>query len=44
MKQLISIFKGAEGERRREHTEREDGIKSRYKRTWFFPTGRDSEI
>lgn len=44
MKQLIDIFKGAEGERRTEHTEREDGIKSRCKRTWFFPMGQNSQI
>lgn len=44
MKQLIGIFKGAEGERRTECTEREDGVKSRCKRTRFFPTGQNSEI
>lgn len=44
MKQLIGIFKGAEGERT-EHTEKEDGIKSKCKRTlFFFLTGQNSEM
>lgn len=33
VKQLMGIFKGAEGERRTEHTEREEGSKSRCKIT-----------
>lgn len=33
MKQLIGIFKGAQAKRRTEHTEKEDGIKSKCKST-----------